>query len=63
MTNSTALDIKSLIWGKQFFTESAIVESSRFISDKISWTDFFSRFEYFESFSVVFIIFKFIYYQ
>ena len=58
-----AFDIKLLIWGRDFFTELATVESSKFISDKISWTDFFSRFEYLESFSVVFILSKFKYYQ
>ena len=58
-----ALDIKSFIWGKDFFTESATVESSKFISERISLTDFFSRFEYFESFSVVFIVSSFIYYR
>ena len=58
-----ALDIKLFIWGKDFFTESVTVESSKFISERISWTDFLSRFEYFESFSVVFIVSSFIYYQ
>ena len=46
-----------------FFTESATVESSKFISEIISFTDFFSRFEYLESFSVVFILNVFIGYQ
>tara|TARA_Y100000991_G_scaffold35039_1_gene23309 strand:+ start:1095 stop:1268 length:174 start_codon:yes stop_codon:yes gene_type:complete len=57
------LNIKLFICGNDFFTESAIVESSKFISERISSTDFFSRFEYFESFSVVFIVGRFKYYQ
>tara|TARA_B100000902_G_scaffold128641_1_gene127914 strand:+ start:112 stop:258 length:147 start_codon:yes stop_codon:yes gene_type:complete len=44
-------------------TDEATVASSELISDKISRTDFSSSFEYFESFSVVFISKAFKYYQ
>ena len=45
LTNSKAFSIKFLIWGSDFFTELATVESSKFISEIISEIDFTSSFE------------------